>query len=207
MRSDYNLIPPVTGRSIRWAQLKKIEVLAVIKVLRFSRKVFRRQIITGNIWGRWEDSLTSFLSCYKSINPVTNQLRPQLVVIASQSPQQILTITINMHFEWTFYLNQQKQKQKQTLYGAKLFETTTKTRINMDLLINDLLHRMSYVSFKTVRISCRTPRSCQYLWIICVSLSNVNNIHVQSPQMLIPSWQQCGLCDPIFDMLKWSVIS
>ena len=159
MRSDYNLIPPVTGRSIRWAQLKKIEVLAVIKVLRFSWKVFRRQIITGNIWGRWEDSLTSFLSCYKSINPVTNQLRPQLVVIASQSPQQILTITINMHFEWTFYLNQQKQKQQQTLYGAKLFETTTTTRINMDLLINDLLHRMSYVSFKTVRISC----PCQYL--------------------------------------------
>ena len=154
MRSDYNLIPPVTGRSIRWAQLKKIEVLAVIKVLRFSWKVFRRQIITGNIWGRWEDSLTSFLSCYKSINPVTNQLRPQLFVIASQSPQQILTITINMHFEWTFYLNQQKQKQQQTLYGAKLFETTTTTRINMDLLINDLLHRMSYVPFKTVRISC-----------------------------------------------------
>ena len=154
MRSDYNLIPPVTGRSIRWAQLKKIEVLAVIKVRRFSRKVFRRQIITGNIWGRWEDSLTSFLSCYKSINPVTNQLRPQLVVIASQSPQQILTITINMHFEWTFYLNQQKQKQQQTLYGAKLFETTTTTRIQMDLLINDLLHRISYVPFKTVRISC-----------------------------------------------------
>ena len=148
------MIPPVTGRSIRWAQLKKIEVLAVIKVLRFSWKVFRRQIITGNIWGRWEDSLTSFLSCYKSINPVPNQLRPQLVVIASQSPQQILTITINMHFEWTFYLNQQKQKQQQTLYGAKLFETTTTTRINMDLLINDLLHRISYVPFKTVRISC-----------------------------------------------------